>query len=161
VDTSQETWAITEKLSTAQYSVTDIERVAFSDKNFAYDISGNAGKTLKLLGALAGKEAAMNKNYIGEGLKLLDAGMPYERLMELAVNAILGTNPTGSEVVALLYRNAAGVEAPQAVLDDYGILIDSGATTVSQLAMSVAEHSINESNLDLVGLSTTGVEYLL
>ena len=161
VDTSQETWAITEKLSTAQYSVTDIERVAFSDKNFAYDISGNAGKTLKLLGALAGKEAAMNKNYIGEGLKLLYAGMPYERLMELAVNAILGTNPTGSEVVALLYRNAAGVEAPQAVLDDYGILIDSGATTVSQLAMSVAEHSINESNLDLVGLSTTGVEYLL
>ena len=39
--------------------------------------------------------------------------------------------------------------------------IDSGATTASQLAMSVAEHSINATNLDLVGLAQNGVEYVL
>ena len=161
VETSQKTWDIAEKISTTKYSATDIERIAFSDKNFAYDIDGNAGKTIKLLGALAGKEAATNKSYLGEGLKLLDAGMPYEQLMDLAVNAILGSNPTGSSVVGLLYKNAVGTEAPQAVLDEYGALIDSGATTASQLAMSVAEHSINATNLDLVGLSQTGVEYIL
>ena len=60
----------------------------------------------------------------------------------------------GSDVVALLYRNAARSEAPQAILDEYGVLIDSGATTASQLAMSVAEHSINATNLDLVKLSS-------
>ena len=82
--------------------------------------------------------------------------MSYEQLMDLAVNAILGANPKGSDVVALLYKNAAGSEAPQAVLDEYGVLIDSGATTASQLAMSVAEHSINATNLDLVGLAQNG-----
>ena len=49
----------------------------------------------------------------------------------------------------------------QAILDEYGVLIDSGATTASQLAMSVAEHSINATNLDLVGLAQNGVEYVL
>ena len=161
IDTSQKTWDITENLNTTKYSATDIERVAFSDKSFAYDIDGNAGKTVKLLGALAGKEAAINSSFVGEGLKLLDAGMSYEQLMDLAVNAILGANPKGSDVVALLYINAAGSEAPQAVLDEYGVLIDSGATTASQLAMSVAEHSINATNLDLVGLAQNGVEYVL
>ena len=161
INTSKNTWVIKGNINSTQYSATDIERVAFADKNVAYDITGNAGKTIKLLGALAGKEAATNKNYVGEGLKLLDAGMSYEQLMNLAVNAILGANPKGSDVVALLYNNAAGVEAPQAVLDEYGVLIDSGATTASQLAMSVAEHSINATNLDLIGLSQTGVEYLL
>ena len=161
VETSQKAWDIAEKLSSTKYSATDIERIAFSDKSFAYDIDGNAGKTIKLLGALLGKDAATNKSYLGEGLKLLDAGMSYEQLMDLAVNATLGTNPTGSTVVGLLYKNATGAEAPQNVLDEYGVLIDSGATTASQLAMSVAEHSINSTNLDLVGLSQTGVEYLL
>ena len=161
IDTSQKTWDISEKLSTTKYSATDIERVAFSDKSLAYDIDGNAGKTVKLLGALAGKEAATNSSFVGEGLKLLDAGMSYEQLMDLAVNAILGANPKGSDVVALLYKNAAGSEAPQAILDEYGVLIDSGATTASQLAMSVAEHSINATNLDLVGLAQNGVEYVL
>ncbi|MDC3239280.1 VCBS repeat-containing protein [Gammaproteobacteria bacterium] len=160
VDTSQKTWGIVENFDTTQYSVTDVERIAFSDKHVAYDIEGNAGNAIKLLGALAGKEASMNKTYLGEGLKLLDAGMPYEQLMDLAVNAILGPNPAGSTVVSLLYKHAAGTEAPQAVLDEYGALIDSGLTSASQLAMSVAEHSINATNLDLIGLSQTGVEYI-
>ena len=64
-------------------------------------------------------------------------------------------------MVCPIYKNAAGSEAPQAVLDEYGVLIDSGATTASQLAMSVAEHSINATNLDLVGLAQNGVEYVL
>ena len=67
----------------------------------------------------------------------------------------------GSTVVGLLDEHAAGTEAPQNVLDEYGALIDSGATTASELTMSVAEHSINSINLDLVGLSQTGAEYLL
>ena len=101
------------------------------------------------------------RRFVGEGLKPLDAGMYYEQLMDLAVNAILGANPKDSEVVALLYKNAAGSEEPQAVLDEYDVLIDAGATTASQLAMSVAEHSINATNLDLVGLAQTGIEYVL
>ena len=51
------------------------------------------------------------RSFVGEGLKPLDAGMYYEQLMDLAVNAILGANPKDSEVVALLYKNAAGSEA--------------------------------------------------
>ena len=63
--------------------------------------------------------------------------MSYEQLLDLAVNAILGANPKGSDVVTTLQKRC-GSEAPQAVLDEYGVLIDSVQHS-SQLAMSVAD----------------------
>ena len=125
----------------------------------AYDLDGNAGEVVKLLSVLLGKESATNKDYLRDGLKILDDGTSYEQLMDLALNFVLGANPSGAQVIDLLYTNVVGTETPQAYLDDYGALIDSGSITPAQLAISVGNHSLTANELDLIGLAQTGIEY--
>lgn len=70
--------------------LTDISRINFSDYSIATDIGGNAGKTAKILGAVFGKAEVANKSYAGIGLSLLDSGITYESLMQLALDTKLG-----------------------------------------------------------------------
>ena len=139
----------------------NIERLKFNDKYIALDLDGNAGKTVKLLAALLGKEAVTNETYVGAGLKALDDGMSYEALMRAGLDIVLGAAPNGASVVDLLYRNLVGSSAPQSILDEYGSMIDNGLMTSTELGIAVADHSLNATNIDLVGLSQTGVEYIV
>ena len=74
MDNASETWTISTIDSQISYSVVGIEG-AFADANYAYDLGGHAGQMVKLLGALLGTDAANNKDYIGEGIKILDSGI--------------------------------------------------------------------------------------
>ena len=159
VDTSQKTWDIAEKLSTTKYSATDIERIAFSDKNIAYDLDGNAGKTAKLLAVLLGAEGVSNKVYVGAGLYFLDGGMTYEELMQAALDVVLGANASSLSVVDLIWTNIVGPPTAADNLPQYSALIDNGTYTAAQLAIAAADHSLNTTNIDLIGLSQTGLEY--
>ena len=38
-------------------------------------------------------------------------------------------------------------------------MIDNGTYTAAELAIIAADHSLNTTNIDLVGLSETGLEY--
>ena len=129
------------------------ELLEFNDKHIALDLDGNAGKTIKLLGALLGKEEATNKTYVGAGLKLLDDGMTYGQLMQVALDVVLGANPSSLSVVDLIWTNIVGPPTAADNLPQYSALIDNGTYTA-------ADHSLNTTNVDLVGLSQTGVEYL-
>ncbi len=129
------------------------ELLEFNDKHIALDLDGNAGKTIKLLGALLGKEEATNKTYVGAGLKLLDDGMTYGQLMQVALDVVLGANPSSLSVVDLIWTNIVGPPTAADNLPQYSALIDNGTYTA-------ADHSLNTTNIDLVGLSQTGVEYL-
>ena len=139
----------------------NIERVKFNDTYVALDLAGNAGKTVKLLAVILGKELALNKAYVGAGLNALDNGMPYDSLMKLAIDSIFGPNLVGASVVGALYQNLTGSEAPQPILDQYGDMLDNGSMTYSDFGIAAAETSLNTSNIDLVGLTQTGVEYIL
>ena len=142
-------------------TLSNIERLKFTDKHIALDLDGNAGKTVKLLAALLGQESATNKTYIGMGLNFLDNGMSYEELMKAGLDVVFGSNPSGASVVDLLYKNLVGSSAPQSVIDEYGGMLDSGSMTAIELGIAVADHSLNATNIDLVGLAQTGVEYIL
>ena len=87
--------------------------------------------------------------------------MSYEALMELGIGILLGANPSGASVVDLLYKNLVGSTAPQSILDEYGSMIDSGSMTATSLGIAVADHSMTATNIDLVGLAQTGIEYTL
>ena len=139
----------------------NVERIRFTDMNLALDLEGNAGKVVKLLGALLGKESATNKTYIGMGLNILDNGMSYEEFMEAGLDAVFGSNPNGAAVVDVLYKNLVGSSAPQSLLDEYGGMLDNGSMTSTELGIAVADHDLNATNVDLVGLAQTGVEYVL
>ena len=87
--------------------------------------------------------------------------MTYEGLMKAAIDVIFGPNPTGASVVGAFYENLAGSPAPQSILDEYGALLDDKTMTPTELGMAVAEHSLNATNIDLIGLASTGVEYMI
>jgi len=139
----------------------NIERIKFSDISLALDLDGNAGITAKILGAVFGQESVLNKTYAGIGLSLLDGGMSYEALMQLAINAALGANAAKyTAVVDLLYENVVGF-TPSTADETYFVgLLDSGAYSVSSIGIMAADTAINQANVGLVGLSQTGLEYL-
>ena len=139
----------------------DIERVEFSDTKVALDLSGNAGKTAKILGAVFGSDSVSNKQYAGIGLHFLDSGVSYETLMDLALNAALGDDANDhASVVKLLYKNVLSVDASDSDAEPFIQLLDDGMTK-GALGVMAAETSYNTENIDLVGLQETGLAYEL
>ena len=152
-----DSWAIT--TSDESDSLVNIERLQFANTNVALDLDGNAGKTAKLLAVVLGAEGVSNKVYVGAGLYFLDGGMSYEELMQAALDVVLGANPSSLSVVDLIWTNIVGPPTAADNLPQYSTLIDNGTYTAAELAMVAADHSLNTTNIDLVGLSQTGLKY--
>lgn len=135
----------------------EVERLKFSDKSIAIDLTGSAGMTAKILGAVMGKDSLQNKTYVGIGLNLLDGGMNYSDLAALALTAIGATS--NDAVVSVLWKNVIGTEATSAIKEPYIKLLTDGMK-VGDLAVLAADSSFNISNINLVGLLQTGIEFL-
>lgn len=137
----------------------DVERVTFDDTHLAIDLEGNAGVVAKTLGAVYGKDAITNTEFAGIGLLQLDNGMNAETLMDIALTARLGDDYSDAELINLLYSNVVGETPDQGEFDAYQDLLDSGQMNHAQLGMLAAEHELNATNIDLVGLAETGLAY--
>lgn len=141
-------------------TLTSIERLHFSDTKLALDVSGHAGTTAKILGAVFGRSQVTNKEYMGIGLSLLDSGMSYASLMQAALNAKLGVGAGNAAVVNLLYANVIGTPPGASELALYQGLLDRGELTPAALGVIAADHSLNQAGINLTGLASTGIEYL-
>jgi serralysin len=141
-------------------SLSTIERLQFDDVKVAFDLDGNAGLTAKLLGAVAGKESVANKGFVGIGLSVLDGGTSYSDLMQIALNTVLGTEFTNESVVSLLFNNLAGAAPSAGDLATFVGLIDNGTFTPVTLAILAADNEINTNNINLIGLSSAGLEFI-
>ena len=137
-----------------------IERISFSDEHLALDIDGNAGITAKILGAVFGKDALANKEYAGIGLKLLDSGMSYSDLMELAINAKLGAHADDTAIVNLLYTNVFGAAPAASDLNYYVGLLQNGSYNETSLGILAADSTANTDHINLTGLATSGLEFV-
>lgn len=138
----------------------NVERLSFPGASLALDISGNAGITARILGAVFGKAAVGNLTYAGIGLKYLDSGMSYASLMALALNEALGPGFSNAAEVTLLYRNLVGVAPSAAQLASWTDAMAAGQYTQTSLALFAADNGINLANINLVGLAQTGLDYL-
>jgi serralysin len=139
-----------------------IERLQFADDKLALDLDGNAGTVAKTLGAVFGSQSVHDHpEYVGIGLNLLDGGMSYQTLMQLAIGAKLGAAADDhGAVVDLLYTNVVG-HAPGA--DDrahFVDLLEHGGLTAAALGVIAADTSLNQANINLVGLAQTGIDYV-
>ena len=145
-----------------QYADTlkNIERLKFSDVSLALDIDGNAGSVAKILGAVFGKAEVTNKSYVGIGLSLLDNGTSSSTLAQLALEAKLGKGFSNTALVNLLYQNVLNQVPSSGELNTYLNLLNAGAYTAASLTVAAAESSFNSTNINLTGLSSTGIEYL-
>lgn len=135
-----------------------VERIHFYDKKLAIDLSGSAGQVSKTLAAVIGEEGLSNKEYVGIGLQLFDAGQSLATVCELALTAVGAT--TNEEVVNLLYTNLYS-EAPTAdVAQPFIDALNNGGFTKGSLAAAAAELTDDLGVIDLVGLAETGIEYV-
>ena len=139
--------------------LSNVERLQFSDKSHAFDVSGSAGTVAKILGAVFGPSAVANKEWVGIGLSYIDGGMSYQDLMQLALNLRLGTGFTVDAEVTLLYQNLLNTAPSQGDLANWGATITSHQFSQASLAVMAADTSFNTTNINLVGLSQAGIEY--
>ena len=137
--------------------LTNIERLKFKDKFIAIDLDGNAGTTAKILGAVFGKESVSNKSYVGIGLNFLDTGWTYDNLAALALDA--AGAKTNDQIVSLLWTNVIGTKPTAADKQPFIALLENGMSA-GALAHLAADTSFNTTNINLVGLAQTGIEYI-
>ncbi|MFN7088181.1 MAG: M10 family metallopeptidase [Burkholderiales bacterium] len=159
-------WTVSDNFTTklitnASASFTDmlssIERLQFSDVSVALDLTGNAGKVAKILGAVFGPAAVANKAYVGIGLQLLDSGTSYEALTALAIGAASASTP--QQIVNLLWTNLMG-SAPTAQEAQPYVDLLNGGMTAGQLGVLAADSSFNTARINLAGLISSGIEYV-
>jgi methionine-rich copper-binding protein CopC len=137
-----------------------VERLLFDDGYWAIDMDGNAGATIKTLGAVFGPDWSTDESYIGIGLDLMDSGVSYPALMQLAINFILGPNPSNTAVVNLLYSNVVGFAPPPSEMAYYRGLLDSGAFSQATLGVLAADSIYNLENINWAEVSLVGVGYV-
>ena len=141
-------------------SLSNIERLTFSDASVALDLEGHAGTTAKIIGAVFGAETVSNKKFVGIGLQFLDEGSSVEEVVQLALNAKLGAGFSSLDEINLLYQNLVGITPSAAAQDHWESTISSGQYTHASLALFAADTSFNTNNIDLVGLAETGLGYI-
>jgi hypothetical protein len=120
-------------------------------------LSGNAGTTAKVIGAVLGKTQVLNPTFVGLGLSYLDKGMSYSDLGALALTAVGAT--TNDAVVTTLWKNVIGTDATAEIKAPYIKMLTDGMK-VGDLVVLAADTSFNTTNINLVGLAQTGIEYL-
>lgn len=139
----------------------NVERIQFADKFLAIDVDGNAGQVAKALGAVFGKLSASNKEFVGIGLYYMDdLNFSYANLVQLAINARLGANPSSTQVVDLLYTNVVGAAPDALTRKSFTDLLDNHNLTIGSLGVLAAETDLNKTNIDLAGLAKVGLAYL-
>jgi Ca2+-binding RTX toxin-like protein len=133
-----------------------IERIKYADKYFAIDLDGNAGITAKVIGAVLGKDAVKNPTIVGLGLSYADKGMSYSDLGALALSAV-GAR-TNDAIVSTLWRNVVGFEASPETKAPFIKMLQDGLKPGDFVVMA-ADHILNTTNIGLVGLVQTGIEF--
>jgi len=143
----------------------EVERLEFevAEENganrIALDIDGNAGTAAKIVGVLRGKEDLSNLKLIGALIYNLDAGMSYEDLLGVALDALLGANKNSEAIADLVYTNLVGESPTLEVRRELASYMDSGAYSQAGFARAIADLELNATNINLVGLSDTGLQY--
>ncbi len=135
----------------------NVERLKFSDKSFALDLDGNAGKAAKVLGAVLGSAFLSNPTFVGIGLDYLDKGMSYSDLGALALKAV-GAN-TNDSIVSTLWRNVVGFEANPDQKAPYVKMLGDGMKA-GDLVVMAGDLALNTIKINLTGLAQSGLEYL-
>lgn len=134
-------------------TLTNVERLRFSDKSIALDTTDNALNAIQFIGVIA-PSLLNHSSTNGLILGLFDQGYSMKQLCELALN--LGLVPSDDKALAeAVFKNITG-QAPDQSMANFleGFIRDNG--DASFLA-TVAEMSLN---IDIVGLQQNGLEFI-
>jgi len=145
--------------------ISNIERLQFSDTKVALDlgVSQSGGDAALLIGAVFGKSSLADKSLVGQVLTFFDSGYGMWDAANALVNAGIMDNFAGgastTAYVNMIYKAVVGQTATAADTATLAALIDNGVYTKANFLVFVAEHQVNQINVDLVGLQQTGMQY--
>jgi hypothetical protein len=139
-----------------------IERLQFADKNVAIDLGAgqSANSTVRIIGAAFDAPTIQeHPEYVGIGLNLFDSGQSLTQVSQLAID-VMGAL-TNDAFVDTVYQNVVGTAPAITDRDFYvGLLEGNGGTfTQAQLLELAATTEINATNINLIGLQQSGVEF--
>lgn len=144
----------------------DIERLHFSDKKIALDLSPgeHAGQALEFIGVLA-PALVSAPSIVGSVLGLLDQGSDLQGVFQFAIDTGLVSNLAGSnsnaDIAKMAYRNVTDAEADAEMTDLLVSFMDGRNAEYSQAEFLtvIAGMEINQTHINLLGLQQTGIEY--
>ena len=146
-----------------EFNIADHERVVFTDKAIAYDAAGRAGDVYALLSAALGT-ADVTATYKGIGISLADAGWTNKQLASALLSTDIYKTDAGGvsdeTFIKHVYKNVMGTDATYA--DTQSLLNWMSGNKYSQADVLVvaSELATFETAIGLVGLATTGIEYI-
>jgi hypothetical protein len=158
-DTTNKNILVTSALMTAvSYKLEGVNRIAFTDKSTAFDITGTAGDVYALLKAGFG---TVSTTYEGIGIKLEDAGTTSAQISQAIVTSapFILANPDIATFVNNLYTNVMGVAPTPTQASPYISALATGSTTQAALLNAAAHLTTFQQTIGLVGVApaTTGV----
>ncbi|MFA6310320.1 MAG: PPC domain-containing protein [Sterolibacterium sp.] len=148
------------------HALTNVERLQFSDGKIALDmaVTQSGGEVALLIGAVLGKASLTDATLVGQLLPFFDAGNTMKNAADALVNSgIMDQLAGGSSTnayVNMLFLAIVGEAATPDTTAALASLIDSGAYSKADFLATVAELSLNQDNVGLVGLQQTGIAYL-
>ena len=159
-DTTNKVINVTSTLNTTvSFKLEQHERVVFTDKATAFDITGTAGDVYALL--KAGFGGVVNTTYEGLGIKLEDGGTTSAGIAQAIVTApvFVTANPDFATFVNNVYTNVMGVAPTPTQALPYVSALATGQTTESALLNAAAHLTSFQQTIGLVGIApaTTGV----
>ena len=150
-------------VSNIEFNLANHERVVFTDKAIAYDATGRAGDVYALLAAALGT-ADVTNTYKGIGISLADAGWTNKELATaLLATDVYKTDAGGisnETFIKHVYKNVMGTNATLADVTTYTTWMAANNYSQADVLVMASELAAFETTIGLVGLATTGIEYI-
>lgn len=150
-------------------TTTSVERIEFNDKHLALDVSGAAGEVYSLLCAAFGK-SDVTPELMGKYLTFKDGydvlfGNKADLMLADAIlksteykqDAMGSSNET---FVKQIYKNVLNQTPSFADLMYFTMELDKGTWTQAQLLEAASNLELTRTNIDLVGIANTGIEFI-
>jgi hypothetical protein len=151
------------------FKLADHERVVFSDKATAFDITGHAGDVYALLKASIG--GTVNPTYEGLGIKLEDSGLTSTQVAQAIINTSVFATAAGGtgndSFVRQVYTNVIGTVPTLAQAKPFVDALNAGTMTQASLLVAAAHLDTFDQAIGLVGvngatgvLAGTGIDFI-
>jgi hypothetical protein len=141
-------------------TLVSMERIQFSNKNYALDLDGNAGVAAKAIITCFGQDSL--SSFMSAGLTLADGGSTLDEICELVagmgyIESIKGIS-TNSSFVDFIFENVVGRVPNFLESAMYTAYLDDGVYTKGSLLTlaantSLVDQLLTESAVDLIGVA--------
>ena len=143
-------------------TISQVERLVFSDGAIALDIDGNAGQAYRLYDAALGRKPDLVG--LGYWIDQLDAGASLTEIAETFVHSsefqnLYGSHPSVAALVTELYQNILYRLPDQGGFDYWSNQLRYGKMSVAEVVVAFSESV--EHQAQIIGQIQNGIDYLV